>query len=74
MPNVTISFDEELLSKARQYARKHNLSLNALIRKLLKQTVEPESTDWLEHCFSLMDQAMGDSKGQKWRREELYER
>ena len=74
MPNVTISFDEKLLIKARQYARKHNLSLNALLRKLLKETVEPETTDWLEHCFSLMDQAMGNSGGQVWRREELHER
>lgn len=74
MPNVTLSFDEEFLRKARQYARKHNLSLNALIRKLLKETVEPEETDWLEQCFSLMDQAMGNSQGQKWKREELHER
>ena len=74
MPNVTISFEEKLLARARQYARKHNLSLNALLRKLLQETVEPETTDWLEHCFSLMDQATGDSRGQKWQREELYER
>lgn len=74
MPNVTISFDDELLLKARQYARKHNISLNALLRKLLKETVEPEATDWLEHCFSLMDQAAGNSREEKWKREELYER
>ncbi|HFE63604.1 hypothetical protein B1H10_08410 [candidate division KSB1 bacterium 4484_188] len=74
MPNVTISFDEKLLARARRYARKHNLSLNALLRKLLKETVEPETNDWLEQCFSLMDQAMGNSRGQKWKREELYER
>lgn len=74
MPNVTISFDEKLLLKARQYAQKHNLSLNALLRKLLKETVEPETTDWLEQCFSLMDQAMGNSGGKAWRREELHER
>ncbi|GAB4376041.1 MAG: hypothetical protein Kow0042_21950 [Calditrichia bacterium] len=74
MPNVTISFDEKLLKKARHYARKHNLSLNALLRKLLKETVEPETNDWLEQCFTLMDRAMGDSRGQKWERDELYER
>jgi hypothetical protein len=36
MPNVTISFDEDLLAKGRLYARKHKMSLNALLRKLLK--------------------------------------
>ncbi|MCK6621435.1 MAG: hypothetical protein HUU32_02990 [Calditrichaceae bacterium] len=74
MPNVTISFDEDLLAKGRLYARKHKMSLNALLRKLLKATVEPESPDWLEQCFLLMDQANGDSRGEKWHREELYGR
>jgi hypothetical protein len=50
------------------------MSLNALLRKLLKATVEPESPDWLEHCFLQMDQANGDSGGKKWNREELYGR
>lgn len=73
MPNVTISIDEELLAKGRRYARKHNISLNALLRKLLKETVESEFVDWLEQCFLLMDQANGNSRGRKWRREELYD-
>ena len=39
MPNITISLDEDLLKSGRRYAEKHQTSVNALIRKLLEQTV-----------------------------------
>ena len=73
MPNITLSLDEDTLRAGREYARKHNISLNALIRRLLRQTVSKESTDWLEECFRLMDKAGGNSRGRKWTREELYD-
>jgi hypothetical protein len=72
MPNITISLDEELLKTGRRYAEKHRTSMNALIRKLLEQTVRSQSDDWLEECFRLMDRAGGNSEGRKWHREELY--
>lgn len=31
------------------------------------------SDTWLEECFALMDKAQGDSQGQRWTREELYD-
>jgi hypothetical protein len=73
MPNVTISIEESLLKKGREYARKHRTSLNALIRKLLKENVD-NSNDWLRESFKLMDEANGNSKGDKWKRDELHER
>ena len=73
MPNITISLDEDLIKSGRRYAEKHQTSLNALIRKLLDQTINIESTDWLDECFNLMDQAGGDSKGRQWKREDLYD-
>lgn len=73
MPNVTISLDEELLTAGREYAEKHQTSLNALIRKLLEQTVRSESTSWLDECFEKMDSLKTDSHGIKWKREELYD-
>ena len=72
MPNLTISLDDELLKSGRRYAEEHQTSMNALIRKLLEQTVRSQSDDWLEECFRLMDRAGGNSEGQKWNREELY--
>lgn len=74
MPNITISLDQDLLNFGREYAKRHNTSVNALIRKLLEQTVLPQSKDWIERCFEVMDQAEGDSKGISWNRDELYER
>ena len=72
MPNITISLDEDLLKSGRRYAEKHQTSMNALIRKLLEQTVRFESDAWLEECFHLMDRSGGDSKGKRWQREDLY--
>ncbi len=72
MPNITISLDEEVLKSGRRYAQAHQTSLNALIRKLLEQTVKFQGEDWLEDTFRLMDRAGGNSKGHKWNREDLY--
>ncbi len=73
MKNITISIEEDVLEAGREYAKRHNMSLNSLIRKLLAQTVRSESQNWLQECFALMDQANADSQGQKWTREELYD-
>ena len=73
MPNITISLDKDLLESGRRYAKKHQTSLNALIRTLLEQSVRPQSKNWLEECFQLMDRANLNSKGRRWRREELYD-
>jgi hypothetical protein len=47
--------------------------MNALIRKLLAQTVISDSNEWIEECFRLMDRAGANSKGLEWKREELYD-
>ncbi len=73
MPNITISLDKDLLESGRRYAKKHQTSLNALIRTLLEQSVRPQSKNWLEECFQLMDRTNVNSKGRRWRREELYD-
>lgn len=73
MPNITISMDEHLLKSGRQYAQKNRTSLNALVRKLLEQTVASDSSQWIEECFSLMDRADARSGGRRWKREELYD-
>jgi len=73
MPNITISIDEDLLKSGRRYAEKHQTSMNALIRKLLEQTVRSQSKAWLEESFQLMNRAGADSKGNRWKREELYD-
>lgn len=73
MPNITISLDEDLIKSGRRYAEMHKTSLNAIIRGLLEQTVKNQSEQWLQECFQLMDRAEADSRGQRWKREDLYD-
>jgi hypothetical protein len=71
MKNITLALDEKTIRAGREYARKHNLTLNALIRRLLQQTVSKGSRNWIEECFALMDKAEV-SGIEKWKREDLY--
>ena len=73
MPNITIAIDDEALKSGREYAKKHSTSLNALLRKLLKQATMSPSHDCLVECFATMDGAKGDSGGKTWTREDLYD-
>ncbi len=75
MPNITLSIDEKTLKASREYAKRHNISLNSLVRQMLAQRVASGgSSKWLEECFSKMDAAAGDSNGQTWSRDEIHER
>ncbi|MGE5551400.1 MAG: DUF6364 family protein [Bacteroidota bacterium] len=73
LKNITLSLDEKVLAAGREYAKAHNMSLNALIRKLLAQTVLPAAENWVDEMLGLMDRAGGDSHGGKWTRAELYD-
>ena len=72
MRNVTLSLDKEILRRGREYAKRHNISFNALVRRLVEQTVTEGSSQWLEDTFSLMDKTNPSSKGGKWTRDELH--
>jgi hypothetical protein len=72
MKNITLAIDEETLTLGREYAQKNNISFNMLVRKLINETVSGSSKNWLDDTFKLMDQANGDSKGKRWKREDLY--
>ena len=74
MKNVTISMDDELLRRSREYAARQGTTLNSLIRGLLDQRVAEESVDWIDELFDLADESAGDSKGWQFNRDELYER
>ena len=73
MPNVTISIDEKILKTSREYAKKHGMSLNALIRRMLEQRVTRSGSEWLEECFETMDRLDVRSDGTSWSREDLYD-
>ncbi len=72
MKNITLSMEEETLKAGREYAQRHSLSFNDLVRKLVEQTVLPAKNLWLEDTFALMDTLNVSSEGVSWTREELY--
>ena len=72
MKNITLSLNEELLQAGREYAQRHRLSLNTLVRRLLEQHVVRSSAAWLQESFTLMDRTHADSRGKKWKRGDLY--
>ncbi len=43
--NITLSADEKLIAKSRDYARSHNTSLNNLIRDYLRSLVNEKDID-----------------------------
>lgn len=74
MRNVTIALDEKTLAAGRSYAQSNGTSLNAMIRRLLRQTVMNRDSDSrLREFFSIADRARPDSRGRRWKREALYD-
>lgn len=73
MKNITLSIDEELLSQSRKYARKHDTTLNSLVRSLLSKTVQNEAENSSEYVLNTMKKANGNSGGKRWSREDLYD-
>jgi hypothetical protein len=74
MKNITLAIDEETLDAGREYAQRHQTTLNGLVRELLVRTVLPDRKAAVGEMFRLMDTYPGNSQGQRWTREELYVR
>ena len=74
MKNITLSIDEETLDAGRDYAQRHQTTLNALVRELLVKTVLADRKAAVSEMFRLMDAHPGDSKSRRWTREDLYVR
>ena len=74
MKNITLSIDEDLLEKGREYAKSHNLSFNTLVRRLVEQTVKKNTSSWLDETFDYIDKNIDSTQGITWKREDLYRR
>ena len=74
MSNITLSIPDEVLKEVRNYAKKNNTSLNALIRQFLEKTFKKNKKSSLDEFFAIADRNNASSKGKKWDRQELYER
>lgn len=74
MRNITLAIDDGLLEAARDFAQKNGTTVNALVRRLLEQSVRPPAAAWFDELESLALNAGGDSGGRTWTREELHDR
>ena len=74
MKNVTLSIPDDLLRKSRAYAEQHGTSLNEFIRTLLRQAVTPPGNDPVQKLMDNSRRLSVSTKGQKWNRDELYDR
>jgi hypothetical protein len=72
MKNITLSIDDDILKRGREYARSHNISFNSLVRKLIEQTVKKNTINWVDDMFDYIDKNISSSQGITWKREELY--
>ncbi|MFW5994697.1 MAG: DUF6364 family protein [Spirochaetia bacterium] len=72
--NITLSADDDLVRKAREYSRRHGTSLNELIRQYLEEIVGTQTREETAQDFAEIAESMaGDSGGVGWSgREELY--
>lgn len=74
--NITLSADKSLIEKSRQYAKKHNTSLNNLIRDYLEKIVGKQDREELAKEFEKLATAMGGKSSPDFRfnRKEIYSR
>ena len=76
MMNITLSVDEQLLAKCREYAKKHQTSVNQLVRDYLATVSgEQDSAAVADEFKRLAKNRAGRSpRGFKFDREALYDR
>jgi len=59
MMNITLSADEELVKKAREYAARQGTSLNRMIREYMEQLANIPETDEIAEEFALLARQEG---------------
>ena len=78
---VTLDLDEEIVKRARELAKREGISLEELLSEYVREGVtqiyrmKPGSGEKIaEELDRLWATSWGDSRGEKWTREELHER
>jgi hypothetical protein len=75
MKNITLAIDEEVLEKAREYAKRRGTTLNALVREHLASLVGQDER--IEEARRGLLELIDNSTGRlgpnfKWNREQIY--
>ena len=75
MKKVTVSLDEELIQRSRDYAEQQGTTLNQLISDLLARTVAQDRKQRVSSFLEWSDQSQITPKDGSWlSREEAHER
>ncbi|EDN70250.1 hypothetical protein BGP_4790 [Beggiatoa sp. PS] len=76
MGHLSIVIDEQILQKANQRATKQGISLNTLLQGFLENYSQGTERyhQATTRLIELANQSTAASNGQRWTREELYER
>lgn len=74
MKNTTISMSEQTLNDARAYARRMGCSFNAWVAGLIEAALNRSQSQVVAELNEQADKSAGDSKGEKWTRDQIYER
>lgn len=75
MKNITLAIDDDVLVRARNYAKKHGTTVNAMVRDHLSHLLlqEEHIEEARRGLLELMDNSTARlGPGYKWNREELY--
>jgi hypothetical protein len=76
MKNITLSAPEEVIAKARSYAKSHNITVNQLVRDYLSQLGDERDPKDVaaEFTSEAVEQAGCSEKDWKFDREEIHKR
>ena len=76
MANVTLSIDENTLTKARMYAARNGTTLNSMIREFLEELIDERGRKQTaqDRINQILSKLKMTRKGTTWTREELNER
>jgi Family of unknown function (DUF6364) len=72
--NVTLSIDDQTLTRARLLAQRRGTSLNQMIREYLESLTASDPAQAVAELDRLWNEEEGDSGGWTWNREEAYDR
>ncbi len=72
--NVTLSIDDQVITRARMLAQRRGMSLNQMIRDYLETLTASDPARAVVELDRLWREEEGDSGGRTWSREDAYDR
>jgi hypothetical protein len=72
--DVTLSIDDEILSRTRSLAHRQGRSLNQIVQDCLEEVVSKDAAQAVTELERLWEERTGSSSGESWNREDAYDR